>query len=303
MALRDQPYLPLYVQDFLTDEKLSECSMEATGLLAKLMCLMHKSDPYGVILLKEKDKQTSNQIENFASKLAKHFPWSENKIKPALAELLAEGVVYFDGDSLCQKRMIHDCKISETRRLSGQHGGKQTQSKIKDFASNFAKGKSKANTEYENEYENENVIDIESEKRETKTVEEKPKKVKQKSKPILVDPDPLENPFSQQFFEGTWQKWKIFRKDLIKKQIDPGSSENAALKLLWKDSDGNEQTALEIIERSIAAKWQGLFALDRKSGSNGLVNKNGRFVHPDYNMSPGLKNKTGMYNPKKQGDE
>lgn len=29
MALRDQPYLPLYVQDFLTDEKLRECSYEA----------------------------------------------------------------------------------------------------------------------------------------------------------------------------------------------------------------------------------------------------------------------------------
>ena len=43
MALRDQPYLPLYVQDFLTDEKLAECSAMATGVYIRLMCIMHKS--------------------------------------------------------------------------------------------------------------------------------------------------------------------------------------------------------------------------------------------------------------------
>ena len=60
MALRDQPYLPLYVQDFLTDEKLIECSASATGVYIRVMCIMHKSDPYGMILLKQKDKQTSS---------------------------------------------------------------------------------------------------------------------------------------------------------------------------------------------------------------------------------------------------
>ena len=71
MALRDQPYLPLYVQDFLTDEKLIECSASATGVYIRVMCIMHKSDPYGMILLKQKDKQTSSTIQNFALKLIK----------------------------------------------------------------------------------------------------------------------------------------------------------------------------------------------------------------------------------------
>ena len=66
MALRDQPYIPLYVQDFMTDEKLSECSAESTGVYIRAMCIMHKSQEYGTVLLKQKDKQTHNK--NFAVK-------------------------------------------------------------------------------------------------------------------------------------------------------------------------------------------------------------------------------------------
>ena len=75
MALRDQPYLPLYIQDFLTDEKLSECSASATGVYIRIMCLMHKSEHYGKILLKQKHKQTGKQIEDFASFFAKVLPY------------------------------------------------------------------------------------------------------------------------------------------------------------------------------------------------------------------------------------
>ena len=41
MALRDQPYLPLYVLDFLVDEKLAYCSAESTGVYIRLMCILH----------------------------------------------------------------------------------------------------------------------------------------------------------------------------------------------------------------------------------------------------------------------
>ena len=62
MALKDQPYLPLYVDDFLSDEKLSLCSAESTGVYIRLMCLMHKSDEYGAVLLKQKFKQNESKI-------------------------------------------------------------------------------------------------------------------------------------------------------------------------------------------------------------------------------------------------
>src|SRR6185369_13426391 len=98
--LRDQPYLPLYIQDFLTDEKLIECSAQTTGFYVRLMCIMHKSEQYGQVLLKQKDKQNTEQIKNFASKLAKQVPYSIDVVTSSLAELLAEGVLRIEGDFL-----------------------------------------------------------------------------------------------------------------------------------------------------------------------------------------------------------
>ncbi len=54
MALRNQPYLPLFVQDYLTDEKLNECSAQSQGVYIKIMCLMHKSETYGKNFAKAK---------------------------------------------------------------------------------------------------------------------------------------------------------------------------------------------------------------------------------------------------------
>lgn len=155
MALRNQPYIPLYVQDFLTDEKLIECSALATGVYAKTMCVMHKSEVYGTILLKQKDKQKEKQVENFALKLAKFLPWSLDVIIEGLEELLFEGVLFIEGDFLKQKRMIKDGNISDKRAIAGSKGGKKTFGKDGDFA----KAKFKANSEYENEDENENKDD------------------------------------------------------------------------------------------------------------------------------------------------
>ena len=147
MALRDQPYIPLYIQDFLTDEKLIECSAAATGVYVRLMCIMHKSDEYGKILLKQKDKQTGKQINNFACKVAKQMPYTLDVIITSLIELISENVLYIDGDSLCQKRMIKDNQLSLKRSESGKLGGIKHAENIQ----NFARAKVVANTEYENE--------------------------------------------------------------------------------------------------------------------------------------------------------
>ena len=86
MSRREQPYLPLYVMDFLTDEKLVECSAESTGVYIRLMCLMHKSEQYGAILLKQKDKQTGKQIYDFACKLMRQMPYDIETIERSLTE-------------------------------------------------------------------------------------------------------------------------------------------------------------------------------------------------------------------------
>jgi hypothetical protein len=145
MARRNQPYLPLYVDDFQTDERLIECSAESTGVYIRLMCLMHKSEEYGKILLKQKDKQNESKIINFANKLVKFFPYTIETIINSLTELINEGVIMLDGDSIIQKRMVRDCEISDKRSIAG--GTRHEEEPTKDTfaeAKIQAKGKAKS---------------------------------------------------------------------------------------------------------------------------------------------------------------
>ena len=157
MALRNQPYLPLYVQDYLTDEKLNECSAETQGVYIKLMCLMHKSKKYGTILLKQKDKQTESKVLNFACKLANHLTFNIDLIEKALNQLIEEEVLVVDGDYLLQKRMVKDGLLSEKRAIAGKKGGCFAQAKYKANV--------EANPEDENENENKDVIKDKKEKK------------------------------------------------------------------------------------------------------------------------------------------
>ena len=163
MALRDQPYLPLYIQDFLTDEKLINCSASSTGIYIRLMCIMHKSEDYGKILLKQKFKQTESMTLNFALQISKSMPYDVKEIHLGIEELIEEKVICIDGELLIQKRMVKDFNISESRSKSGKIGGQKSVEKrntldnfADDFAGSFAQPKIQANSEYENAYENEN---------------------------------------------------------------------------------------------------------------------------------------------------
>jgi len=144
MALRNQPYIPLYVQDYLTDEKLNLCSLESQGVFIKIMCILHKSTEYGTVLLKQKDKQNQSTCLNFACKFARLLPIQVDVLKVAITELVDEGVLEIEGDKLFQKRMVHDNKISLIRSKVGKKGGKKTQSFL-------LKQKLKQNTEDEDE--------------------------------------------------------------------------------------------------------------------------------------------------------
>jgi len=75
MSRKETPYFPLYVQDFLTDEKLIDCSPAATGVNIRLMCILNKKEVSGQILLKQKDKQSTNQIISFTIKLALYMTY------------------------------------------------------------------------------------------------------------------------------------------------------------------------------------------------------------------------------------
>lgn len=159
MALTNQPYIPLYVRDWLTSNKLKVCSLPAHGLMINIMCVMHKEDEYGTLSLKRNFKRDEDVRFNFASYLARLLPFNEAEILPSLQELLDEQILYMDDDCLYCNRMINDAKRSKTNANNGSEGGKKTQKKNKELAKATAKAKIQANAEDENEYEyaNENA--------------------------------------------------------------------------------------------------------------------------------------------------
>ena len=154
MALTNQPYIPLYVRDWLTSNKLKMCSTSAHGLMINIMCVMHKEDEYGTLLLGQKFKHSSDICLDFASYLARLLPFDKGEIYTALKELLDESVLYLDGEKLICKRMIDDANLSRKRAKTGAEGGRVTQEKFKNFARAKPQAKGVANAEYENEYAN-----------------------------------------------------------------------------------------------------------------------------------------------------
>jgi uncharacterized phage protein (TIGR02220 family) len=144
----------------MTDEKLIECSAEATGVYVRIMCLMHKSEEYGKISLREKDRQTTNIVSNFALKISKQMPWTLDVVERGIIELLEDGVLFIEGENLCQKRMIKDNHISVERSKSGKKGAFFASAK---YTANSGTNYS-ANAEYEYENESENNSKNESEK-------------------------------------------------------------------------------------------------------------------------------------------
>ena len=87
------------------------------------MCIMHKSDEYGVIRLKKKDSITGDVVNDFAGKLMRQMPYNVLTIADALHELIDEGVLVLDGERLYQRRMVRDARLSDTRRDAGRRRG------------------------------------------------------------------------------------------------------------------------------------------------------------------------------------
>jgi len=138
MALRDQPYLPLYVKDFISDEKLRLCSPATVGVYIMLMCVLHRSETYGALSLKD---VCYNKIDNknitekescydfvirtlsqFAIFLERQLPFKREDIEDALKELHYFGVIKLDRDTLYQPRMVRDGEKSDKKGIAGRIG-------------------------------------------------------------------------------------------------------------------------------------------------------------------------------------
>lgn len=169
MALTNQPYFPLYVKDWMTSTNLKYCSMEAHGLLINLMCLMHKSELYGQIILRDKfrtqfeESSAESAHSYFARQISVLLPWDFGAVTTYLKELLDENVLHISEHSLgivlFSERMVADGNLSKQRSSAGKRGG----NKSKPLSKTQAKGEAKQKQITEYEYENENAIESENE--------------------------------------------------------------------------------------------------------------------------------------------
>lgn len=199
---------------------------------------MHKSTEYGTILLKQKDQQKESNRLNFAIKLARLLPFTMEEIHAAINELTDEEVLIIEDNKMLQKRMVKDNEVSQVRSEAGKKGG---------FATNLATAKPtakpKANTEGEYESENESKDEDES---------------------VIY-------PFDSENFKKWWGIWKEYKKKEHNFKYKSHISEQAASKELANLSNGNESTAIKIIEQSIAKGWKGFFNL--KSSNDQVDNE------------------------------
>jgi uncharacterized phage protein (TIGR02220 family) len=169
MARKDKPYLSLYVQDFMSDEKLRECSAESVGVYIFVMCVLHKSDTYGSMKIKDKYfcldfayTFAYDFASPCASMLVRHLPFSEETIRNSLVELIKEGVLSIDTENniLYQKRMVNDGLLSKTRAEAGSKGGKISKRSSKDVSK--TKANTQANIQANTDIDIDNEIDIDN---------------------------------------------------------------------------------------------------------------------------------------------
>lgn len=274
MALRNQPYIPIYVDDILTDEKLMQCNTEALAIYPWIIFILHKQEEYGKILLKQKHKQSDKQIENFAKVIARLLPFDLQYILIGLEDLVEEKVLRIDGDYLIQKRMVRDNEISVMRSAVGKKGQKVKKQNQQNSEDILLKQSDKQNTVIGNGIVNDNGSNTTTPNLNTNTPSgnQKPKPPRKK-KPEVFD-FPL--PFQSDAFKKAWEEWFNYRA----KRGKAYDTEISVVKALESLKEMGEDMAIKSINNSIASQYQGLFVPNiNKHINNGqqqTIIKNGR---------------------------
>jgi hypothetical protein len=122
----------------------------------------------------------------------------------------------------------------------------------------------------ENQQDKKSVTSYEPDCNRTKVKESKLKESKVNESIVL--------PFDSKSFIDKWDIWKKFRSEM-KKPYKGIIAEQSALKGLCELANGDETTAIEIINQSLRNGWQGFFELKNKQ--NGL-SKSEQYIRSMY---------------------
>lgn len=310
MALRDQPYFPLYVQDYLTDEKLNMCSWATQGIYIKILCLLHKQNPYGTILFHQNNKQNLNKIDFFVYYLSKQLPIQKEELHKYLTELITEEVLIMDDEKLYQKRMVRDGEISGERSRAGSLGGGSSLNKQygKSGILYFLSDKDKKHKIGVTRNLKQRVYQIRSKNRLSKMFdvikyfkvddmgktedsikqffegniegewinlpfEDALKKFNlfhQNLKQKLKQNTEYEIEYENEYIFNVFKEWLNYKK-LRKEKYKTKQSAQLAYDKLVKFSGNNPKEAKEIIETAMSNNWAGFFANRNKNGKTDFL--------------------------------
>ena len=88
-------------------------------------------------------------------------------------------------------------------------------------------------------------------------------------------------PFESENFIKYWTFWKDFKNKQFNFKFKTAQSEQSALNDLVNLSDGYEETAIKIIEQSMAKGWKGLFKLKNESNESGTFTNNRKLSYSE----------------------
>ncbi len=117
------PWIKFFVADWLSDEALRSCSVEARGLWADMICLMAKSDRHGYLLIGGKPAR--------GEQLARICGLTPQRTSELMDELHASGVFSFDQETIISRRMVKDEQLRKSdanRKMRMRHGDVQKMS-------------------------------------------------------------------------------------------------------------------------------------------------------------------------------
>lgn len=124
MTDRNKPWMKFFPTDWQADPALGSCSLAARGLWQEMLCIMHKAEPYGHLLVKGKPPS----VKTIASLVRS----TEAEVLPLLQELEREDVFSRKRNGVIfSRRMERDEMRSRKNRDNGKMGGNPTLSKDK----------------------------------------------------------------------------------------------------------------------------------------------------------------------------
>ena len=111
------PWLKFYPTDWLGDEALRSCSVEARGLWFDMLCLMAKSEIHGHLL-------TGGRPTSIKS-IARISGVVPKRTMKLMEELRLNGVFSVENETIISRRMVKDERVRKsdaTRKMNQRHG-------------------------------------------------------------------------------------------------------------------------------------------------------------------------------------